>query len=74
MRQFLVEQKCLKMANEEVSILIFLQLLGIPGNGVDQGKGREVSWHFGILSFHDLKVVGLHGLLKSVEGLGVYFG
>jgi len=56
MRQFLVEQKRLKMANEEVSILIFLQLLGIPGNGVDQGKGREVSWHFGILSFHDLKL------------------
>jgi hypothetical protein len=52
---------------------IFLELLRVPGYSVDQLPGEEVSWHLQIFTFHDLKVVGLHGFLQLVEHLGVDF-
>ncbi len=61
------------MADDEVGFLVFLKLLGVPGDGIDQGTRGEISWHFCILSFHDFEVVSLHGFLELVEGLVVHW-
>ncbi len=35
--------------------------------------GQVIGWHFGTLSVHNFKAIGLHGFLQQAQGFGVYF-